>query len=471
MKYPRLLILTIVIPIIFAQNQVTQDMLLKALEDNHPLWQRTELAQEITKLEKKSLTGSQDMNIKTDAAIRVIPQSSAMSSFDRTTSASASGEISKLYWKTGGTASAGVSLASSWMSGGTAMPSMPDNSFDNSIFVMFTQPLLKNYKGILYSLPWQLKDIEIDTDKLKRSEEREALLAESSAMFLDWAYYNEIEDILEKRKSLSEESLECNIRKRKSNLVDEVDVIRAQTSLKATELSIESNIMLRDALLVELEKTTGLTLLNDKSPAIDINILPELLPLDEIITDFLENSRTLGQIKKSIEMLVMSRTLKEEALKDNLSVYTRLGLQDSDPDFVEAILIDKTEIALGLTWQFPRNKTTEKANLEVLNLQIEELELQLEELELSYITSISKIYNQLESLQSILATIHEQLELAKSQTKEEERLYEIGRNEYTFVIQSQDKQENILQSYAQNVLSWQKLYNTLLSLTDKLYTE
>ncbi len=454
-----------------AQHELTPDGLFRAIEENHPLFQRTTYGPQIIEKEKAALRASEDMNLSSSFEIGHQPQTSSMSSLKNTTGVTLSGSASRMYWSTGGVLTAGAELGSSWMSyeDSPTTASLDNNSFENSIYVTYLQPLMKNYKGTLNRIPREMKDIEIDVDALQSAEEKENLLASNMDSYLYWVYYIEIDEILENRLALSRESLERNLDKRRSNLIDEVDIVRNRASVKSTELAIQSNKMQMDALLAGLARTTGVENISEMTPVFALHEMPELPPLEDILTDFSENSRTLGQLRKSIEQIEYTRLIYEEQLKDDLSAFGRAGLTEADPNFGKALLIHKPEIAIGLTWEFSREKTDIRNNLEALSLSIEQLEKQIDETELAIESSIRSIYSQLVALQGVLATIEEQYELAKEQTAEEIKLYEMGRSDYSYVIQSQDSEESIRQSYAQNALTWHRLRQNLLSLTDSMY--
>ena len=64
-----------------------------------------------------------------------------------------------------------------------------------------------------------------------------------------------------------------------------------------------------------------------------------------------------------------------------------------------------------------------------------------------------------------------QIESAKEKTKEELKLYDMGRSQLTFVIQSRDNEQNAKLTYAQNATNYHKLILNFSALTDTLLFE
>ena len=75
---------------------------------------------------------------------------------------------------------------------------------------------------------------------------------------------------------------------------------------------------------------------------------------------------------------------------------------------------------------------------------------------------------QIKELEAVLDLNQEQIESAQQKTEEELRLYNQGRGQLTFVIQSRDNEENAKLTYAQNALLYHKLVLQYRALVDEL---
>jgi outer membrane protein TolC len=68
----------------------------------------------------------------------------------------------------------------------------------------------------------------------------------------------------------------------------------------------------------------------------------------------------------------------------------------------------------------------------------------------------------------VLKLNQEQIESARQKTEEELKLYNQGRGDLTFVIQSRDNEENAKLTYAQNSIFYHKLILQYHALLDEL---
>ena len=75
---------------------------------------------------------------------------------------------------------------------------------------------------------------------------------------------------------------------------------------------------------------------------------------------------------------------------------------------------------------------------------------------------------QKKELDATLSGILTEIESSKRKTAEELKLYNQGRGQLTFVIQSRDSEQNAGLTYAKNALTYQKLLLQYRALTDQL---
>ena len=472
MKIVAAVVITITATLL-AQESVTLDQFLDDLIETHPIFERTEYGLRIIEAERDKLTGSEDWNVGSSAGVSSIAQTgSAGMGIDRTTSAAIGGGVSRTFWSTGGILSADISLGNKWLlyNDNPIYDANPNNAFENSIYVTYIQPLMRNWQGLLYTLPYDMKAVEAAQESLSILEIEENFLAANAPYFLDWVYFLEEKKILEHRRDLAVQSLEQTKKKRARNIVDEVDVIRAENSLKNVEMALKSNEMSFTSLMDRLVEITGDGQIGEKSPRFDIFEAHELRDIEEIATEFVDRSRVLSKMKKTIELLDYRRKISEESMKSDLSLRARVGVKDYDEDFLDAIAMDKPDVSLNLIYEFPLGKTASRADLRSIELQVEQLRLQIAEAEIEYLSGIRALYAQVRDIQGIMAINREQIELAERQTTEEMRQYEVGRNDFTNVLQSQDSEANARLTLMKNTLTYHKLYFQLLSLIDGLHS-
>ena len=140
-----------------------------------------------------------------------------------------------------------------------------------------------------------------------------------------------------------------------------------------------------------------------------------------------------------------------------------------DDNYIQSFGIDKPDARIGVQFSVPLEKRTAKHKIDKTNLQISQLEHEIDDVVLQLTSAVTNLYVQIDQLEPVLQLNQEQIESTARKTEEELRLYEQGRGQMTFVIQSRDEEESVKLIYAQNALTYQKLVLQLKSLMDEIY--
>ena len=453
-----------------SRESITLIQFLEDLERSHPLFEREQINSQIVREEQKSLTGAENWIVSSGAVLNHISYSPVTAGLESTYGAAFSTSVSRHFWSTGGNLSAGLTLGANARnySSDTAYSSMADATFGNNISLSYSQPLLKNLNGILSKFEYNLKTIKINFTEMQTLENQEDFLASSAQSFLNWVFYAAEIQIVHERLQLSKESLNDIRQKRARNLVDEVDVIRAKNSVSLSEqnqVTVESN-------LAALSKQLSILIQDDdligKSPQFDLYQIQEIPNLQLVIDNFKQDSRVLSQLNNNMQQFELIHRTNKESTKPDLNLTAQVAAKKSDDNFSDALVMDKPEASLSLTYTFPLKNTKARTDLLVTDLQIVQLNKQIKELEITQISVLSNIHVQLKQLENILDLNKQQIELAKQKTVAEISVYNRGRGDFTNVIQSQDEEERAKLTYARNALTYQKLHIEYLSMTDQL---
>lgn len=453
-----------------SRESMTLIQFLEDLEQSHPLFEREQINSQIAREEQKSLTGAENWIVSSGVILNHMSHSPVTAGLESANGAAFFSSVSRHFWSTGGNLSAGLTLGANALnySSDTIYSSIADANFDNNISLSYSQPLLKNLNGILSKLEYDLKTIKIDLTEMQILENQEDFLASSAQSFLNWVFYAAEIQLVQERLQLSRESLHDTRQKRARNLVDEVDVIRAKNSVSLSEqnqVTVESN-------LAALSKQLSILMQDDdligKSPQFDLYQIHDIPNLQLVIDNFKQDSRVLSQLKNSMQQLELMRRANKESTKPDFNLTAQVATKKSDDNFSDALVMDKPEASLSLTYTFPLKNTKARTDLLVTDLQIVQLNKQIKELEITQISVLSNILVQLKQLEKILELNKQQIELAKQKTVAEISVYNHGRGDFTNVIQSQDEEERAKLTYAKNALIYQKLHIEYLSMTDQL---
>lgn len=470
-------------PCLMSQVQtVTMEQFLDRLKRAHPLFESEWLNVELEEERKRSYLGDKDWHITSGpyyTRTNPLPQSSLIP--ETVNQVRLGARAQRLFWKTGGR------LSFSWSSDFTDQiglqdfeiqldPSAPPLVFDlgpssyyqNELAVRYVQPLLKNRKGFLDRLEYDLKDFDIDYAKAQAMENQEDFLASMAAKFLDWVLLTEQKRITRDRLELSQEELVRTNKKREANLVDEVDVIRARNAVriaKRNKMLIESRWKALQGELAVLSRDDALY---DARPEFDLYEQQQLPTLEEARTELRRASRLIQSLNIRLDAFQYARKGFEEGLKPNLSLVTELNIKNLDSGFGESLLMDKLDTYVGLEFSIRLKDRNAKAQIIKNDLFQNQVRKQILDLRLSLIAALTNIYIQIEELEEVLRLDVEQIDSARAKTREELQLYNLGRGELTFVIQSQDTEENAKLTYASDALTYQKLIVRYRALMDEL---
>ncbi len=450
---------------------ITQQDFLETLKQSHPIFEKEALTHRIETEDQNSLLGAEDWHLYSTATISRETPEITYSSPERTDALSAEVGIKRTFWETGGRLSASLSTSNAKIKIDPILSSMygiPESFYQNKVALTYTHPLLKNARGFLDRLEYNLKQFDIDFSKIQALENQEDFLAGAAAKFVDWALLTEQMAIISARMKLSEEELDRTQRKRNANLVDDIDVIRAEDAVRIAR----QNQMLAEsqwqALQSELAIITGDTSMNHKSPNYDLYAQAELPDLETVLDDLQSESRILKTLQLRLEQLHLAQRGYKETGKADLSLFAQMNTKKLNDEIMKSLKMDKYDIALGIQFSVPLENRTAKSNIDKTLLMTQQLEAQKDELALSLSAAVSNLYIQIRKMDGVLKLNREQIESAERKTEEELKHYNQGRSSLTFVILSRDSEEDARLLYAGNAAAYQQLLIQYQALMDKI---
>ncbi|MFC1581460.1 TolC family protein [Candidatus Neomarinimicrobiota bacterium] len=491
MKHTRLIFLMLTtlystIPGLNAQT-ITLDEFMNQLRLAHPVFEKEELTVQIDKEIQMGYLGAKDWLISSGPYYsRLNPLPPGSFTPDRIDQLNFGAVAQRAFWKTGGRLSfswssdrtdqiglQNIVLPLGDLTGNPAIPDMvfetgPSKYYQNALAVTYTHPLLKNRGGFLDRLQYDLKQYDIDFSEVHVIENQEGFLAEVAAKFLDWVLLTEQKQIMQDRLKLNESELARTKEKKEANLIDEVDVLRAEDALriaKQNQILLESRWSALQSELAVLSMNSDIF---EMSPEFDINSFEDIMTFEEASTYLNGNSRPIRSLQVRLDQLKYAQKGYEEISKPDLSFIAQLNSKNLAEDFGESMKLKERDAYLGFQFSFPLGNRTAKSQMTQSELQTQRLEKELLDLSLTLTSTLINIYVQIEQMEEVLRLNEEQIESAKKRTEEELKLYNQGRGEMTFVIQSQDSEENSKLTYAINAVTYHKLIIVYKSLMDQL---
>ncbi len=458
-----------------SSRQISLQSLLQHIHKTHPLIQRERLGVEIQERNYAALGADQDWVLQSQPGFRYeepIPLSPFQANSQQNTSVDLS--LGRSIWNTGGR------FATSWSytqtnrdiddivipGGGNSIDTGPTDLHEQRLFASYTHPLLKNKGGAQDSLAWQLQELKVAISRLQSDEGQESLLENIALRFLDWTLLTEQRRIAIERLDLATKQLAHQKKKQTLNLIEQVDVMRAEGSVLASELTLALIRNGWSATQRELATLAGDPSILNKAPVHDLYTYPDIPKLGNQST--LPHSRILQTHDLTEQQLARQLYSAENRTHPQLDIDFQGGIRSGTEAFSDSTQLELPEAALLLTFRYPLGNRKAAENLERTKIEIRHASASRDETTRKLSASIQGLAIRLEGMKPILALNVRQIALAKKQTTEEQRLHEQGRNDLLFVIQSEDQLRNSQLVHAQNATRYHQLHIQLLALVDEL---
>jgi len=450
-------------------TRVTLEDYLEEAVKNHPSFVSSKLSVDIAKKRAQSLLGEQDWSYAAGPYYTYLGEESASANFWDTIEAAhllgAEAGLSRPIWPTGG--NIGFLLSSGYSNlKGTYYDY---KYYKQKVGVTYTQPLLQNLGGRLSRFDYEQSGYEVDSTRLSSLESREGYILDFAELFLSWVELTEKIRISEEGYDFAREQLN-HIRERYlSSITERVDLLRSEDSAFIYEqnlLVVESQLKAKQA---ELAVFAGMEEIYQAEPEFELFSLQELPEIQPALSALKQRSRALEAMDIFLDQLQHRRRGLLEQKKPQLNLSLSASLSEGDEELGESFKINKPDGFVAIELSAPLGNHSIKAELEKVDLEIEQLQKDKEGLEISLEADLRSIMIQIREMEKVLALNRRRLDSAKEKREEELKLYNQGRGELTFVLQSRDNEENAKIIYVENsclyhlyVLQYRALMDELL---------
>jgi hypothetical protein len=466
---------------------ITLDEFLNQLRQTHPLFEKERLTVRIDREKQKSYLGDQDWLISSGPYYTLLnPLPPGSFTPERVNQIGVGAVAQRAFWNTGGRLSFSWSSDltdqkgleefvlpfSDWLQDpnvpNVVLDTGPSKYYQNTLAVTYTHPLLKNRGGFLDRLQYDLKKFDIDFSEVQVMENLEGFLAMAAGKYLDWVLLTEQKKIFQDRLKLNEGELARTKKKREGNLIDQVDVLRSEDVVRIArknQILVESRWNAMQSELAVLSMNSDFF---EVGPEFDLDIFEELMTFEEASTYLNGNSRPTRVLNVRLDQVKYARRGYVEILKPELSIVAQVNSKNLAEDLGESLKLTESDAYIGLQFSVPLKNRTAKSQITQSDLQTMQLEKELLDLKLTLTSTLINIYVQIEEMEEVLRLDKEQIQSARRRTEEELKLYNQGRSDMAFVIQSQDSEENSKLIYAVNAVTYHKLIIAFRSLMDQL---
>jgi outer membrane protein TolC len=462
-----------------AVENITLDEYLGRVKSSHPLFKAEQLEPAIQRRDSESYLGDQNWRLVADGAYsHVEPLQTSPFDPERVDVLEAGAGTDRLFW------GSGSRLSLDWYTsvtdqnlpgfsipgpgGPVEIPIGPSTYYRNVLSATWSLPLMQNRGGELDRLQYEMSVYDVDASAVNAWEAQEDFLLEAGSKFLLWVLAEERLDIARRRLDLAREEFDRSKRKRQAFLVDEVDVWRAEAAVYNTESALNLIESQRKSVQADLATLAGDSVIYSARPQYDLYDLPAPPEVDAFVDDIVRNSRLVLALAMQRDKLRRLERGYSDTKRPSLDLNVRGALQGGDDGFGGAFEMKYPDLGVGLVFSYPIGNETAKANLDATRLRIRQLEERIGSVRVSLSASARSIIVRMEELRAVIESNLSAISANEKRTEEELKLYNQGRGDLAFVIQSRDNIALSELEYAGNVASYHNLLLQLEALSDSL---
>lgn len=460
---------------------VTLDDFLSQVQRTHPLFAREALQTDIEAKRLESIRGREDWELTASPSFTYQePLETSPFVAERVDYLQLGAGARRAIWKNGSR------LSVEWTSdvldqkipgfavptpgGVVEVPVGPSTFYTHVLRATYSLPIMKNRGGVLDRLDYELAAFDVELSSVKAAENQESFLVDAAGKFLDWVFMEEQLRIGRERLALAEQELERTRKKRSSYLVDEADVLRAEDAVYQTRSAVLLVESRWKAARAELAQLAGWPDDADDTPVFDLYEESERPTLAGVSRD-IEATRAVRTIDLQEAQLATLQGGLAESTRPELALNVSGALLGGDDEFAGSLEMTHPDVTVGLELRYPLGNRTANADVEQAHLRERQLELARRDVEVTLSSGMRAIVVELNELSGVLALNRERIETARRKTEEELSLYNQGRGDLTFVIQSRDNEAGAKLAYAEHALLYHKLLLQYSALADRLLPE
>jgi len=452
-----------------AAETISLEEFLSTVKNNHPFFEQESLSVDVSVESQNKYLGDKDWIIESSPFISYENRTGLFNTtYDKLSQLQLNGSLQKRFWQTGGRFSASYSSAYADQEYRTLFSTNPSELFRQQLSLTYSHPLLRNKGGVLDRLEYELAAYAIDFNEIRSMENQEDFLLNMGFGFLDWVFLKEQLNINEERLRLAEEQLTSTRDKYDAHLIDKVDVLRqedAQRIAKQNVVLSQSQVSAKQTELAVLAQSPEFS---ESQPEHDIYSMVSIEEIEQTIGRLSDDSRVLTAFNVLADQLAHKVSGLSNQTRPQLDLNLGTVLIEDDESYGKSFGVENPSLFVGLQFTYPLGNHASKADIKKSELELLQLNAERKSVFLNLESSIRSIVIQIREMEHVLALNLSQIESAKERTLEEIKVYEQGRGDMTFVIQSQDNEAHARLTHLQNAVGYHKLVMQYKALRDQL---
>ncbi|PCJ61913.1 MAG: hypothetical protein COA79_06355 [Planctomycetota bacterium] len=446
-------------------DEITLKEYFELVKKNNPNYKKATLSKKIFQASQNKFLGKKNFRIfnharyyKHELATGFPTEPNKVDGYSITTG------IDKRFWQTGGTFTALITNSKI-----NAEAVLYNSRFTkNGISLSYSQPLLKNFGGKLSKLPYKLAGYHVKIKAIEEFENKEELLINFGQEFVICALLFQKLTIMNKRHSFAISQSKQLKKKLDQNMVEKVDLLRAQSLEKLIEqqkMMIESEFIssrIKVSIIAGSKKILNQNIVYDFSKSI------ELPNIQTVIYKIKNTSRLIKMVDILMKQYYLKLSGTKNKGKPKLDININAQFEDGSEKFNDSTSLDKPSYSAGITFSHPIGNTTNKQELLKVRLELERIKLEKRNIEQLLESNTRTLISKIKFSKKIADLGNERILINTNKTIEEMKSYNTGKTQFSTLIQSQDEEQEAKFSYLENAAKYHGLLLHFYALTDKL---
>lgn len=414
------------------------DEYIELVKQNHPFFRKEQLAVEVEEARRHTLLPRYEWRYSLMPRYTVRDEPSTSDLFSNMAQVAAMEAGMQRSFADGRQVGLSVSTSYTWLQN----PPVPtvaeeEHSFRHGLTLSASWPLERNVER-LARLGYDLQEYTIKAKEIEIQENLESFLVEPATLFIDWAYALELVDIYRQRLELAEEQLQTTNRMYRSNLVDRLDVLRAEDSVRTAQQAIFEYESLAKSIQATLATLCDTQSIYEQRPDFEFYHFTELPTAAAAALRGKDSTRLKEPLLVLVEQLRFQSDAFREREKATLDLFLEAGIYGPQEKIVDSLRVMYPQASVSLSYSPATGLEQLESERLIIRTQIRELEAEIEALEKTVETNVTSLLIQAAELEKIIELNRQLIDSAEEKAVEEARLYNQGRNMLTNVIQSRD---------------------------------
>lgn len=342
--------------------------------------------------------------------------------------------------------------------------------FTPSVSISVQQPILKNWLGLLDRLPTKQAELSLKQSREREKDLNEEYLSYLHSLYYDWVLTSEQLEIYSINYKNSLILLKQIQKKYRSRVADEVDLNETRAlTIKYKKAKLQYQNQLASIEKEIIKYYTG-------SSDYDLKIKPDYTINKKNFQNNIQylsvsNTRKMRILKYSKKMIDNELSGGKNSLWPDLNFLAGAKFKSLSQDERSFNEFEYNEYMIGLSLVYPLGTHLERGKLDELESDKEKLKNEIKEFILIYNYNYSRLIDTLNVYQDILKEDQQLISTTKKQLKAEEKKYQQGRSDLSFVIQARNTLLDSELDFIKDFMEYKKLYIQYLDLTDHLYNK